>query len=450
MARAVIKHGVGLLSSRGSHPACFRLGLAWLGIWIGLLGIADAEILDTFMTVGPEWTAVREVRRLTVQAGEQDLRLDRIPDTADLSTLVIRTRRIPVEQLHWRRLRSVEDEAPAQDGSDRLVLPMNERNVRRAAGSMPKSAEDVVCRIRFPVAGTELFDVHYRMRGLSWSADYQVLLRGDVDGADERMSVSLTGFARMENRSNRDFEQATVRLAGGDPRIPQRGIRLPGFLMMIEGPLADLWQRPEIQPHLEHVYRLPRKVNLSAHARTDLVFADARRIPATRLFVMDSEYTPLSRTGTFHPLGQFLVFRNTAGVGLGTSLPPGPVSVYHGAARRTLQREGFLPHTLREHEIRVDLGPVSNVMGMRRSFGRTTQRGNTFEELFELVVVNNRPSPVNVEIHERPPVALGWTVLRSTQEFEEHRGRIIMRPRLETGERRRIDLRLRLPMPEVY
>ncbi len=419
---------------------------------LGLAQLGAAEVIQTTLVVGEEWTSVREVRRIEVRAGEQELILQDIPDTADLSSLAIRTRRIPVELLNWSRAsQSTASHVDLADSEALWITPQGHilAGPHRPIGTTQEDLNRaVVCRIRFPVSGMQVFDIHYRMKGIRWSADYQVSLRGRLDDPNEQMAVGLKGFLRFENDSDRDFEQATLAVTGGDPRIARRPLRWPGFLMTIEGPLAEIWHRPEVSPRARNFYRLPRPVTLPRRSRTDVVFADAPRIPATRLYVMESAHIPLSRLGTFHPLEQFLTFPNSAGTGLGVSLPPGPVSVYQGIARRTLQRDGFLPHTLPGQEIRVALGPTDAVTGMRRSFGRTIRADNQQEELFELGIWNHRDAPVAVEIRERPPATLGWSLVRITEDFEEQRGVIVMRPRVRGGERRRIDLRLRLQVPE--
>lgn len=435
------------------RPVCLRIhiGLIVAALFLCLTHSGFAEVIRTTLVVGEEWTTVHEVRRVQVQAGEQELILEGIPDTADLSSLALRTRRIPVQLLSWSR------GAPSASRADRAepnALRVTPTGQVLAGPNQPMDkteanlAQPVVCRIRFPVAGTQVFSVHYRMRGIHWTADYQVSLRGRLDDPEEQMAVALKGFLRFNNESDRDFDQAIIRVTGGDPRIPRRPRRAPGILMTIEGPLADIWHHPEVVPQSRDIYRVPHPVTLPGRSRTDVVFADAPRIPATRLYVMESARIPLSRLGNFHPLEQFLVFPNAVGAGLGESLPPGPVALYQGIARRALQREGFLPHTLPGQEIRVALGPTAEVTGMRRSFGRTARVDNQQEELFELGVQNDRASPVTVEIRERPPASLGWTLLRITEDFEDRRGVIVMRPRVAGGERRRIDLRLRLQVPE--
>ncbi len=416
------------------------------GCSLGFAHPVAATITETTLTIGPEWTAVREVRRLQVAAGEQQIRLEGIPATADLSSLTIRTRRIPVDLLHWER----EREAPALQRMSNGDLHFSRGDFTQPSSDQPPAADDgaVLCVIRFPLAGEQAFEITYRMRGLSWHAHYRVLLRGDLDSADERMSIDLDGLIQFENDSNRDFDNAWIRLAGADPLLTaHQELRLPGFLTLADTPLAELWQRPVPPVHPEHVYRLPRRVDLPAQAASEARFANAQRLPTSRRYVMDSHTIPLTLTRTFTPLRQHLVFANTTERGLGLALPPGDVFIYQGIAQRTLFRQGTLAHTGRGEDVRIDLGPTDQVTGMRRSRLRTAVRSDHYEEVFEIAVANHRPSAVQVDIQETPRLTLGWRVVQASEPHERSRGTLRFHPRVGAGEERVIEFRLRIQHP---
>lgn len=415
--------------------------------WAALLAESTlATITETTLTIGSDWTTVREVRRLRVTAGEQQIRLEGIPATADLSSLTIRTRRIPVDLLHWEREQEVSATERATNGDLRLTRA--ELTEPRSARNHDSGVGAVLCQIRFPLAGEHAFEITYRMRGLVWNAHYAVLLRGDLDSADERMSIDLEGHIQFQNNSNRSFDQAWIRLAGADPLVIAHEVRrAPGFLKLAETPLAQLWERPPPIVHPEHVYRLPRRVDLPAQAKTEAQFVAARRLPTSRLYVMNSHEIPLSLTRTFSPLRQQLVFANTTERGLGAALPPGDVFIYQGIAQRTLFRQGRLAHTGRGEEIRIDLGPTEHVTGKRRSRLRTAVRSDHYEEVFELAIANHRPSAVQVEIRETPRLTLGWSVVQSSEEHQRSRGTLQFRPRVSAGEERTLDFRLRIQHP---
>ena len=431
---------------RGAACVCAAILFAWSGAPLS----ASPDALDTSVTIGEGWAIVREVRRMDLVAGEQELVLRGIPAQADLGSLTIRTRRIPVDLLEWERLDPGARRASQVADADELVIDASgavhtgadESDARREAGA-------VRCRIRIPVGGARSLEVVYRVTGLEWSSYYQVFMHGDPDGLDEGVTLDLAGFLRIENETGLSFPDARVRLVGADPRLPREPDRRPGFLLLADTPLAGLWEPGDVDPPPEFVYRMPRRVSIPARTDTDARLIEAHRISATRLFVMDAREIPLSATGNFQPLNEYLVFKNTAANGLGWMLPAGPVEVFHGVTRRTLQLPGFLPHTPINREIRVDLGKADDVQGMRRSVRRTRPESGYYEELFRLGVENLRTRDIAVEIRERPPGALTWDVQSATQEYELEGGWLLMRPRLREGEMREIDLRLRFHKPTL-
>lgn len=413
-----------------------------IGCALGCLAISAvrAEITDTSLTIGESSTVVRELRRISVQPGENEWLFDDIPPEADLSTLVIRTRRTPVEMISWERLPVRSAEPGVVDGELRVRL-----DGQPLASAQWEEGSVVRCLVRVPVGGVQVFELTYQVTGLTWAVHYEVLVRGDPDGPREAVPLDLTGVLSIDNRTSRSFANASVRLIGADPRMPRVPRRRPGILMLADHPLADLWRELPIAQPPERSYSMPRRVELPAHTLTTTPFISATRVSAGRLFVMDAESVPLSMTGSLEALPQFLVVQNTAENGLGRALPPGPVSLYQGATRRSILQEGFLPHTGMGQDIRVDLGPSPLVSGSRRSVGRRTEPGGDVSELFQLVVDNRRASGVSVEIVERPRMGSGWTLERVSEAHELERHRLILRPRLEAGEVRRIEYRIRQP-----
>ncbi len=411
----------------------------------GYAPLAASEILDVTLTIGEDSAVVREMRRFDLVPGEQDIYLEHIPAEADLSSLIIRTRRIPVDLLHWERMDRTETHAlPVDDDALALTPSGVIRRPDTRQGTGP-----VRCRINFPIGGARSLEIVYRTRGLNWASHYQVYIRGEPDGLDERVALDLTGFVRIDNRTSRSFTNALVRLVGADPRRPREPPRQPGFLLLADSPITDLWKTPRFDYPPEFGYRLPRRANISSHTKTEVHFIQSHRIPSSRLYVMDSQHVPLSITGTFLPLQQYLVFDNTAANRLGWTLPPGPVEVFHGVTRRTVLPAGFLPHTAINREIRIDLGPTPDVRGMRRVRERTGVEHGFYEEVYRLAIESERPGRIAVEINERPPTGLSWNVQRASMEYEVERRRIRMRPELSGPETREIDLRLRFHQPTL-
>ncbi len=424
------------------------LGLVCVLAWSPWLGQADSPAIS--LMIGPDWTVVREQREITVTAGEQVIELAGIPAEADLSSLTMRTRRIPVTLLSWQR---IEPYAPPPN-TERLRLmaggavhdadgrPLSVRHV-----SVPSDAP-VRARIRIPFTGTRTFEVSYRLHGLSWRADYQALIRGSLTGPDEQLSIDLDGYVNVLNQTSRSFGTASVRVAGADPRLVTTLPRRPGFLLLLDTPLSDLWQL-QVQPIVsEFAYALPAPVALPAGQETRVQIFQGHRIPARRLHVLHSDEVPLSLTGRTAPLSLRLVFSNVPMHGLGWTMPPGPVTIFSGVTQRRLEATGFIPHTPSGREIRLDLGNDPLVRGARTSVRRTTVREGQYDETFRIALENAHERPVDIEIIERPLTTLGWSLQRSTFDFVRERRVLRATPRLGPGESRRIELGLRLQKPD--
>ncbi len=417
------------------------------------LSVSAQQPIETTLTIGEGWAVVREMRRFDLAPGEQDLLLEGIPEQADLSSLTIRTRRLPVDVLDWQRVdRGAGSTVAPSDAESLIITPdgvIHGAATPSAQASFSRKDGPVRCRVRIPVGGARSLEVVYRVEGMQWTSYYQVFIRGEPDGLDESVALDLTGFVRIDNPTGRSFTNTLVRLVGADPRLPREPERRAGFLMLADTPLADLWKAQDVDPPPEFVYRMPRRVNIPSHAETEVHFIASHRIPASRLYVMDSTEVALSMTGAFRPLHQYLVFKNTAANRLGWILPPGPVEVFHGVTRRTMRLPGFLPHTPMNREIRVHLGKAEDVLGMRRSVRRTELQFGHYEETFQLTVENQRPRAIALEIHERPPLTLTWDVQRASEEYELDGGWIRMTPRIPGGETREIEVRLRFHQPTL-
>lgn len=421
--------------------------LGVLGLFVTLARPVLAQVVDTTLTVGEGWAVVHELRRVALTAGEQEVVFEGIPLEADLSTLTVRTRRIPVDLWSWERMRWLATKPLHK--ADQLVLNRT-GGIRDSSEQGPPPdvlSTAVRCRLSIPVGGTQVLALTYKLTGLSWAARYQVLIRGEPDGLDENVSVDVTGWVRLKNTTAHSFANAYVRLVGSDPRLSRPPARAPGFLMLEEGPLAELWEPEAPEDPPEQGYRLPRRATLPGRGETDVPFVQTHRVPSQRLYVLDADEIPLSPTAIMRPLHKYLVFRNSVAMGLGWILPPGPVEVFHGATRRTLLQTAFMPHTPINQEIRIDFGKATDVSARRRSMTRTSPEFGYYQETFEIRLQNDRPNEIMVEIIERPETTLSWTVIRATELFESQGSRLLMTTHAPGAAEKRIEYQLQFHQP---
>jgi hypothetical protein len=406
----------------------------------------ESSIRATSLTVGHGWGVVRELRTFTLKAGEQEVLLEGIPQEADLSSLVVRSRRVPLELLDCRRQR-----ASAKEGGQGGDLRWSSRTGFAGAAAPDDPSAPVVCRIRSPIDWDGMgLDVSYVIHGFDWSAIYQVAVRGEQTEEKEPVSVDLSGLVRIENKTSRSFADAQVRLAGGRTREVADPAADPGFLTLDEdSPLADLWREKPREPKPEFEYEIPQSVSLNAHTASGVVLIRTVRTPASRIYTMAAEDFPPVSEDRDGPLRKRIVLKNIAANRMGIPLPPGRVQVFLGSMRSKLLQEGFFERTPVNGTIRIDLGLAEDVRGMRMAGRASDPLVGYFEQSFLVTVRNQRDSDIVCEIDEKPPVSLEWNVVSATSSYVESSHRLRFNVALKTRTEDIIEYKLRIRQPEL-
>jgi hypothetical protein len=394
----------------------------------------------TRLMIGRGSSVVVEEHEIPFPTRESRFRI-RIPAGVDPDSLVIGdpAGRARVIETRWR------DPLPPALSATALVFD----SFTRVAPTDADREVEVVARSSDSRA--RVLEAIYTTDALDWSALYEITVRGDIANYLAPLSADLEGRFIISNGLARSFSNARVIVRGPETIDVQREAPASprGFLALdAESPLADLWRpRPPVA-QTPQLYSAPETVTLPAGSITAVRFAAARRIPAERVFLFDGAEIPTTPAGPPRPLRQMLLLRNERRAGLGMPLPPGWVTVIAGAGRAPLRQQALLNHTPAGGWIRVNLGPVPDVGGARRSMGRESSVAGFTEETIELRVVNLLPSAVRVEIVERPPAPLAWDVVRCSRAYEVIGRRIRMNLDVPPRSEERISYTVRLMEPE--
>lgn len=406
-----------------------------------LLGLAASSGAEVFLTIGEGRALVRETRTVSVVRGPQPLVLEDLPAGIDLSTLVVRARRLDVDVREWGRAGA----SAAAGGTNLVWTPAPSSVAQSAAPAGPVSVE---ARIDVPDERQALdLEVFYETSGLTWSASYQVVVRGDRVEEREPLSADLAGWVRIENRAGRAFSNAVIRLVGRR-RPPDDEAKPPGFLLLDElNPLFDLWRWRPPEPGIEYEYALPGRLELPAGSDTEFLLVKSARIPAARRYVLRAEDFSASLESPPRPLRKFIGVPNTAAHRLGIPLPPGPVQLFLGSLRSQLLQTGDLPHTPVDADLRIDLGPAGDVTGRRGSLGRAPLPDGAYSETFRIEVLNDRDGAITVELDEKPPLILEWSLVSSTKPCREVFRRLLYEFDVPAGGREAVEYNVRVKQP---
>ena len=391
--------------------------LAALALGAAVAAGDGVPIRDTMATVGPGWAVIRDMAVADLAAGSNRVVLAGIPPECDPSSLIVRAPRHEVHLVAWSRppgSPAGHHTAPQIRGND---LVWTEPFLPAAPPPSSVAGDQMICTLAASATGPRDIDIIQMVTGMSWSAVHRITLRGDVTNRQAAIAVDLLTEVVLSNATARSLRQANLRLVGA--ATPPAPPRESGFLKLAaDSPLSDLWTQPLPPANVLYEYRLDSRVSVDAYGSAVIPYAGFQRKPGARLFVATADMLDLALEGRQSPLLEMIVVRNEDAVSGGKPLPPGRVQVYAGSTRGLRQEEAQFDHTPPRQEIRVRLGTIPEVTALRHRVSSSDKPDGTTQETYALVIENRLGMAVNVEIQERPPTPLGWTLVRSSVPYE--------------------------------
>lgn len=400
---------------------------------------AEPDAREVALVIGPSRSVVREMRQVAFTANVCEVRFDGIPASADLTTLQVGGERQGVTLLKWQR---------------EVAKPPAMQSIRWSSGEVKSRLEPVElptvrCTLESSSQRTRWVELVYQVEGLAWRADYEIIIRGDIANHVEPLSLDLEGRLIISNATERLFPNAQILLVGEDrSRAAAQTGMPPGKLMLDEtSPLADLWRARHVEPGIQYGYPMQGMVTLQPFAEVSVSFAKMRRQAADRIYRLESDEAPLNAGDAWHPLARLLSLPNDSAHGLGMLLPPGDALVYLGGVRGGPYQRALLRHTPSKGDLRINLGDARGVTATRRIDGRIDGPAGMPEQTIHVGLANALPTPVNVEVVERPPVPLAWDIVRSSHAFEKVDERLLFKLQLEPRSEIEVEYTVRTTEP---
>jgi hypothetical protein len=331
----------------------------------------------------------------------------------------------------------------AEDGQVIVIGPDSIRDIR-----FPDLPGGLITRptlrwmLQSALDGAQQVELTYLTSGVSWAADYNLLL-----GADDT-SLDLNGWITLSNTSGTGYQDALVKLVAGDVnRLPEGEVRMDMAMEMAAvpaAPAAGVAQREFFEYQL---YEINRPVTVGDNETKQVEFVSGAGIQATTFFVYEGAgpfygyYGPITdqyylQTG-ITDVQNYLEFSTGEESGLDADLPAGRVRVYQedvdGAA--LLIGENSIDHTPNGETVRIYLGNAFDLVGERTQTAFNIISSRVIEETFE-IRLRNRKDDETVEI--RVPEHLyrwsEWEIVNTSMQFTQlDSATIEYRARVEPG-----------------
>jgi hypothetical protein len=399
---------------------------------------------------GQDLALVRESRTVDLESGESTLRFEDVPARLDARTTILTaepagdgfavleqsylfdlsSRQALQERWIGRGVELVETDTRLRTRVTQGTLLSTEGgNVYRigdriALGHpgwlfLPPSGDDVFTRptLRWRVSNTgaahRTLELSYATGGLSWDADYVVLLAADDAHAD------VSAWATLANGSGARFDDAAVVLIAGQVK---RAPAPAGRVMAMEAaPMAaPPPQAPSPERFSEYYrYAFERSTSLAENETKQLPLLTVQGVGVDQRYELRSAAywfrQPMRDRDTRVPVAVTLAVANTA-PHLGRDLPEGTWRVYQAdaAGGRQLVGEEHLRQTSKDETVEVGLGNATDLIATRTQtdFKKIDIEPFDSESAYEVTLRNEKPAAVTIAVRDR--IDGDWQVMESS------------------------------------
>ncbi len=316
-------------------------------------------------------------------------------------------------------------------GADGQVTVVTLANVQDF--SFPELPEGLIVRptlmwqVEASQAGRHDVELTYLTGGISWQADYVLLLSSEEDAID------LDGWVTITNNSGTTYPDARVKLIAGDlQRLRSAGYAVEEMEYGGAMPTPAAVEQREFFEY--HLYELPRPVTVRSSEIKQIEFVSAAAVPADKFFVYDGlqcgSYAWYCYTSTYpqtdpsygvvsNPRVMVMLEFDTEDVE--ADLPRGRVRVYQedvdGAA--LLIGEDTIDHTPRGEHVRLYVGDAFDIIGERVQTSFSLPSSHSLEEGYDITLNNHKDEAVEIRVVEHLSRWSEWQILSSTADYTQ-------------------------------
>lgn len=309
------------------------------------------------------------------------------------------------------------------------ILPSGTARVE--LGSLPGgllTKPTLIWDLAASTGGDHTVQLAYQTAGLTWRADYNLIVAADDTKAD------LGAWVTILNLCGAGWNDAGLKLVAGDvQRVqPERARHaMPMSRAAGLGAKMDELGFEEKSFFEYHLYTLPRRVDLAENSSQQLVlFPTAVDVPVEKVLIMNA--TPDfggwggamtdAAFGSGEPVKIQVFFRlvNSKANRMGMPLPAGKIRAYKADSDGSLEfiGEDLIKHTPRDEKVMIKVGDAFDVVGERTvtDFGVDSNR-KTMTESVKLQVRNRKDAPAKVIVRENLYRWTNWSILKQSQDF---------------------------------
>ena len=280
--------------------------------------------------------------------------------------------------------------------------------------------------------GSGMAELSYLTSGLSWKADYNLVV---TQGAPHS---TLNGWVTLSNQSGTRFDQAEIKLLAGDiNRVsPPQSLRAFADAPSV---MSKTLRKEKTVAHKEldsyHLYEIERPVTLRDRETKQVQFTESHQVLASKDFVYAPTKTMqfwghLNKNNHRHQqysndVSIYWNFQNNKENGLGIPLPAGKIRLYQNDENQLeFLGENTIDHTPQKERISFYTGNAFDLIGERQVLDFKS-RDNSITEKIKVTLRNRSKNTVTIKAEENLYRWNEWKIISSSAEYQQLNSHLI-------------------------
>ncbi len=254
-------------------------------------------------------------------------------------------------------------------------------------------------------SGTKETEVSYLTSGLSWRADYVLVI------SDKSAKADLDAWVTLENTSGTDYLDAKLKLIAGEVnRVQQAPVR--EMMLAADAAFAKGGRQFEEQTFFEyHLYTMQRLTSVLDQQTKQISLFPLTSVSTKRVYEYDWRRKQ-------DKVGVSVEFENKEANNLGIPLPAGRVRVYQqGDDGQEFVGEDNVDHTPKNEKVRVKVGEAFDIAVERTQTDTRRITNQVVETDYQVKFRNHKTETVEVVVLDY--FWGDWKVLKSSVPAEK-------------------------------
>ena len=385
------------------------------------MGLHETEFADVAAQIDPTTVHLKSLTDPTgLRILEQNYEYDLLSSGKLMEKYVGRMVRLYNTDGTYLEAKLLSTAGPVFEINGQIHLGHNGRLVLPALPENLVSKPTLVWLLRNALAGVQRIEASYLTGGITWKADYVMVL----DPTDTK--ADLTGWVTIDNRSGATYGNAALKLVAGDINRAPEGRRNQRALEMAAkaASMQDAAREFTSEGFFEyHLYTLDGRTTLKDNQTKQLALMSATDVPVLKQLIyygaQDYYRTSYGMPMSNQKVGVYFDIKNAKANRLGVPLPRGKVRVYKADASGSQQfvGEDWIDHTPTDERVKIKMGDAFDVVGERTQKEFRKIASGVYEVEWEIALRNHKKADQTVTVIE--PVPGDWQVLASTHAWEK-------------------------------